>query len=227
MALVVTGSGSRSIIPTKELSDLLTDPELIAAIEAEEALCLDQASGQLASERADALARYKGDLLGNEIDGRSQIVDRTVMDTIEWIMPSLTRIYLGGDEIGKFEAWGPEDEEAAQVETDVCNWYLEAKNDFYSQINSTLRDALLLKNGYMVGYWQSKYDTMTETYKGMSDEELAMLSQDSEVEVVEHDEYPDPNAGQMHMMPDGQPMPGMMPGMPPAPPPTLHDVKVE
>src|SRR6478609_1132344 len=186
---------------------MLTDSELIAAIEAEEALALDQASGKLATERADALARYRGELYGNEIDGRSQVIDKSVFDTIEWIMPSLVRIYLGGDQIGKFEARGPQDEAAADQETQVCNWYLEAKNDIFSQINATLRDALLLKNGYMVGYWQCKYDTMTETYKGLADEELAMLMQDGEVNVVEHSDYPDPNAPQQPMqaaMPDAQ-----------------------
>jgi len=202
---------------------LLTDDEILAAVEHEEALSQDSMTGELQRERADALDRYRGLPLGNEIDGRSQVVDKSVFDTIEWIMPSLARIYLGGDEIGRFEARGPEDEEAAKRETEVCNWYLEAKNDFFSQINSTLRDALLLKNGYMVGYWQCKYDTMTETYKGLADEEVAMLAQDSEVEIVEHSEYPDPAP----MMMPQQPMQPGMPPQPPMPQPMLHDVKVE
>jgi hypothetical protein len=176
----------------------LTDDELIAALEGEEAQALDGSTGQLAQERADALDRYRGAPLGNEVEGRSQIVDRSVMDTIEWIMPSLTRIYLGGDEIGKFDPRGPEDEEGAQLETDVCNWYLEAKNDSFSQVQSTLRDALLLKNGYMVGIWQTKRDTMVETYIGQTEEEFAMLLQDGEVEVIEHTERPDPVYGVVH-----------------------------
>ncbi len=211
----------------------LTDEELVAAIESEEALALDKANGELAGLRATALARYKGDPLGNEVEGRSQVVDKSVADTIEWIMPSLVRIYLGGDDIGQFEAIGPEDEAAAKAETEVCNWYLQAKNDYFSQINATLRDALLLKNGYMVAYWNKRYDTMTETYLGQSDEEAAMLMQDPEVTVVEHSEYPDPNAPVMPVM-GAQVMPGM-PGQPPTagmppeppPPPMLHDIKVE
>jgi len=213
---------------------VITDDELIAAIEAEQALALDGRSGELARERADALDRYRGLPLGNEVDGRSQVVDKSVFDTIEWIMPSLVRIYLGGDDIGKFEPRGPEDEAAAKQETEVCNWYLEAKNDFYAQINATLRDALLLKNGYMVGYWQCRYDTMTETYIGKTDDELAMLMNDPEVEVVEHTEYPDPlmaatagGAGTpqgVQGMAVPQPVGPQAGGMPA---PMLHDVKVE
>src|SRR5437667_8190117 len=89
---------------------LKTDAEIIAAIENEEALALDTASGELVKERTDALARYRGEPLGNEQEGRSQVVDKSVLDTIEWIMPSLVRIYLGGDEVGHFEAIGPEED---------------------------------------------------------------------------------------------------------------------
>jgi hypothetical protein len=133
------------------------------------------------------------------------------MDTIEWIMPSLMRIFMGGDEIGKFDPTGPEDEKPAERDTDVCNWYLQNRGDFFSQCSATLRDALLLKNGYMVGVWQKKYDTMVESYVGQSDEEAAMLTQDPEVKVLEHTEYPDPS-GALDQM--GQPI-------------NLHDIKVE
>lgn len=183
----------------------LTDEELIAAIEAEESVALDSHSGELRNERSDAWERYNGKPLGNEVEGRSQIVDKGVMDTIQWIVPSLVRIYLGGDDIGQFEPVGPEDEYAAQCETEVCNWYLQSRNDFYSHIVSTLTDALLLKNGYIAGNWTVRKDVMTERYQGLADEEFAMLMQDQDVEVVEHSEYADPT------------FPGVM----------LHDCKVE
>src|SRR6266403_1004446 len=155
-----------------------SDDEILAAIEAEEALALDTQSGELQKQRTDALARYRGLPLGDEKEGRSQVVDKSVLDTIEWIMPSLIRIYLGGDEIGHFDAIGPEDEEAAKAETDACNWYLTAKNDTFSHINSTLRDALLLKTAYIAGQWRTDKTVVTETYIGLADEELALLMQD-------------------------------------------------
>lgn len=192
-----------------------TDEELISQLEAEETRAVDSLTGILAQERAEALARYKGDPLGNEVEGRSQVVDRSVMDTVEWIMPSLMRIFMGGDEIGKFDPIGPQDEPAADRETDVCNWYVQNRGDFFTECAAALKDALLLKNGYMVVNWRRRYDTMTETYVGLSDEEAAMLTQDQEVTVIEHtdrvdelgqpvhdlkvemkkcDEYPEPEA---------------------------------
>jgi hypothetical protein len=222
----------------------LTDAELVAAIEQEERQSIDTHSGELHKERVDALARYRGELLGNEIDGRSQIVDMTILDTIESIMPSLIAVFTGGENMGEFEPRGPEDEAAAKAETEAVNWNLGTKNDLFSHVNATLRDALLLKNGYMVGYWQTRVDEMTETYVGLADEEVAMLAQDPEVKITEHSEYPDPlwqppmNAmagGPQASLPGGAVM-GAPPGGPAGPggqagerpaPPMLHDVTVE
>jgi len=120
------------------------------------------------------------------------------MDVIEWIMPSLIRIYQGGEEIGKFDPRGPEDEEAAQVETDVCNWYLEKKNDLFSHVSATLKDSLLLKNGYMIGLWCTRTDMMSESYFDKSEEEVMALMDDPEVTVVAQTPKPDPVSGQTY-----------------------------
>jgi len=175
----------------------LSPEEIIASLENAERLAIDGSTGDLAKERAEALNRYRGAPLGNEVEGRSQVVDRSIMDTIEWIMPSLTRIYQGGDDIGQFEPMGPEDEESAKSETEVCNWYLENKNDSFSQLQATLRDALLLRNGYMVGLWRKREDTVTETYIGKTEEEAAALLQDEGVTLIESTPRKDPIYGQV------------------------------
>src|SRR5574343_486215 len=167
----------------------LNDHELIAAIEAEEDTALDGTTGTLDAERNEAINRWRGLPLGNEQEGRSQVVSRDLMDTIEWIAPSLARVFLGGSDIGQFQARGPEDEEAAKTETDVCNWYLESKNDSFSQIMSTMKDALLLRCGYLLAFWKERTDTMVERYEGLSDEEAAIILDDPEVKVVEHTQY--------------------------------------
>lgn len=165
--------------------------DLIAAIEEQESLAAG--SGALAEARRDALDHYLGKPYGDEQDGRSQVVMRDVADTVEWIKPSLLKIFCSGDEVAAFDAVGPEDEPMAEQETDYVNHVLMRKNDGFVIFHDWIHDALIQRNGYV---WvkavkESKQDR--EPYKGLSEEELAMLIQDPEVEVLEHtpsvDEY--------------------------------------
>ena len=41
--------------------------------------------------------RYYGRPLGNEVAGRSRFITREMMDTVEWMMPYLTRMFAAGD----------------------------------------------------------------------------------------------------------------------------------
>ena len=195
----------------------LSNDELISAIEQEEATAINWADGPLAEQRAEALRRYNRELYGNEVDGRSQVVSNDVQDVITSIMPSLARVFLSGDEVGKFEPIDPSDQ-GAEVESECVNWYLMTKNDGYSVIYAALKDALLLGNSYIKAWWRENNSVKVERYKGLSDEELAIILQDKDVQVVEHDAYPDPDA------PPPQPM-GMDLQM--APQAMLHNLKVQ
>ncbi len=192
----------------------LSNDELISAIEQEEATAINWADGPLAEQRAEALRRYNREPYGNEVEGRSQVVSNDVQDTITSIMPSLARVFLSGDEIGKFEPIDPSDQ-GAEIESEVTNWYLMTKNDGYSVIYAALKDALLLGNSYVKAWWRENNSVKAERYKGLSDEELAIILQDRDVQVVEHDAYPDPEAP-----PAMDPM-----GMPVQP--MLHNLKVQ
>ncbi len=198
------------------------DAEILAAIETEEQSALDL-YGALAQDREEALNRYKGAPTGDEQPGRSAVVDMSIADTILWIMPSLMRIYMGGDEIGRFDARGPEDEKGAEQETKVVNWYLENRNDCYESVYSAFHDALLLRNGYIMGQWRTDFTVMTEKYQGLADEEAALLLQSKEVDVLEHTEYPHPEYAAVA----GSLNPSLNPEAGAAPIPMCHDIKVE
>lgn len=220
----------------------MSDDELVAQIEAEEAEAYGWLSGELANDRTDAIDRFNAKPYGNEVAGRSSVVSSDVRDTVEALMPSVARVFLSGDEIGKFEPISPEDV-GYEVESEICNWYLMTRNDGFNQLYAAFKDALLQGNGYVKAWWETKQDIRVERYAGLSDEEAAILLEDDDVEVVEHTAYPDPleDAGEPEpvdadeMMPEAAPMPGqgmtppMVPGMgqPPEVPRTLHDIKVE
>ena len=62
----------------------VTEDDIVQRIDAE----ISEALGfgdQISAQRSKAMKYYYGEPFGNEVDGRSQYVDSTVQDSIEWI----------------------------------------------------------------------------------------------------------------------------------------------
>lgn len=170
------------------MADDYEDSQLIAAIEGYEADA--QAHGNLSEERVEALDRYLGEPMGNEIEGRSQVVSRDTWDTIEWIKPQLADIFCGGDEVVSFSPRGPEDEKGAEQETDYVNYTITQRNNWFEIWNNWSHDALLQKNGYVMCHWDDSEDRTKEKYSGLTEEEMTLLMQDDGVELVESEARP-------------------------------------
>lgn len=155
---------------------------LLAAIERHETLA--DSFGNLAEDRQTALDYYLGRPMGNEVEGRSQVVSRDVWDTVEWIKPQLADIFIGGDQVVQFNPVGPEDTQAAEQESEYVNHIITEKNDWFNVWYNWSHDALLQKNGYVIAYYDESEDRTTEEYCGLSMDELALLAQDPEIEIV-------------------------------------------
>jgi hypothetical protein len=180
------------------------------------------ASGELATQRAYAIERYLAAPYGDEVDGRSQVVDTGLRDTIEWVMPQVLRVFLSGDEVVKFAPTSFEDEQAAKQETEYVNHVMLEKNDAFNVFSTWFRDAMMSKVGYVKAAWTERQDVLLETYQGLNDDTLSIVMADPSVQIAEQQDYPDPDAVQPPM-PAPQAM-GM--GMTPPPQPMLHDVKL-
>lgn len=142
----------------------------------------------LAEQRVQALDYYLGNPLGNEIDGRSQVVSRDVWDTIEWIKPQIADIFCSGDEVVSFSPTGPEDVQAAEQETQFINHVITQKNDWFTTWYAWSHDALLQKTGYVLAYWDEGEDRQKEKYKGLTDDEFALILSDESAVPIEHEE---------------------------------------
>jgi hypothetical protein len=164
----------------------MTKRELSAHLEQEINSALGYKDGKLTEQRSDALDRYYGKKYGNEQEGRSQIVTRDVADVIEWIMPSLMKIFTSGDKVVQFEPQGPEDVEMAKQSTDYVNYVIMRQNPGFSTIYQWFKDALLQKNGIVKHYWDDSSETLREEYKNLTEEEFTALLLDDNVEVLEH-----------------------------------------
>ena len=148
-------------------------------------------SGTLSEQREKAMEYYYGLPFGNEVDGRSQYVDSSVMDTIEWIKPSLMRVFASGDEMVTFNPVGPEDVEAAEQATDYVNYIFTKDNPGWEILYSWFSDALLQKNGIVKCWWDEYEDWNREEYNSLDEQEFNALILSPGVEIIEHTAYAD------------------------------------
>lgn len=206
----------------------ITDAELLAAIGAAEESAIGATRGGITTDRADAIDRYLGKTYGDEKPGESQVISRDVADVVEGVTANVLKPFVGGDQVVQFDPRGPEDEEAAKQETDYVNFVVLERNNGFLTLSTAVKDALLLRNGYAIGEWTVRQDVISETYEGLTEEQLAMLDQDDDVEIVAHTEYQDEQAAQQIAMQMQQAMmQAQQTGQPPPQPPEvpfLHDV---
>jgi len=179
----------------------MTDDQILSKIDNEEQIAYGINDAQLSSERAEAVNFYLGEKFGNEVEGRSQVVSYDVQDTIESALPQLLKVFVSGDEVVKFEPKGPEDQDAANQETDYVNHIVMEKNPGFEIFYVWFKDALLSKNGYVKAYYEEYEEAEEESYNGLTDDQLDMLASDDNIEILEHTSYPDPSAPQMPLTP--------------------------
>ena len=148
-------------------------------------------SDTISKQRETAMDYYYALPFGNEVEGRSQYVDSSVMDTIEWIKPSLMRVFASGEEMVTFEPYGPEDVESASQATDYVNHIFTKDNNGWEILYTWFTDALLQKNGIVKVWWDDYEDWNREEYNGLDEQEFNLLVMSPEVEVMEHTPYVD------------------------------------
>jgi hypothetical protein len=165
----------------------MTEDELVARIHGEITDSLGYGD-TISEQREQAMEYYYGLPFGNEVDGRSQYVDSTVQDTIEWIKPSLMRVFASGDEMVKFTPHGPEDVAMAAQASDYVNYVFTKDNPGWEIMYSWFTDALLSKNGIVKVWWDETEEETREEYHGLTEPELTHLLTSSEVEVIAHTE---------------------------------------
>jgi hypothetical protein len=209
--------------------------KLIGAINAAESNSYGY-DDDLASERALAIRYYQGENIEPAPDGRSQVVDRSLYETIQWMLPSLSRIFASGDDVVELPPVGPEDEKAAKQEAEYLNFIVLQRNNWFDIFNTAAKDALLTKGGYLYPYREKRRQVEIERYERQTEQGVALILQDG-AEVVKLKEYPDPDyktpppQPMMQMGPQG-PMPMMDPAtgqpamQPPQPPPMLYNLEI-
>src|SRR5204862_4149409 len=79
--------------PENNVMSQMSESELKSILAAEIADSLAHLGGELSEQRRKALRYYLGEPFGNEQEGRSKVVSTDVADVVEWILPSLLKIF--------------------------------------------------------------------------------------------------------------------------------------
>jgi hypothetical protein len=211
---------------------------LLAAIDAaEQSSYSSEGDTQLSTDRAYAIDMYLGKNLEPAPEGRSQVIDRSVFETIQWILPSLVDIFANGDDVVNIPPVGPEDEGGAKQEGQYLNHVILQKNPEQWLITfiTWALDAMMTKNGYCLAYSEKRRNEDIDRYERQTEQGVKLLMQDKDVQVEVDSEYPDPDYVEpppqpvidpMTGQPSMDPMTGQPVMQPPPPAPMLYDVTV-
>lgn len=198
--------------------DEMTETELVSIVDAAINNSLGKMDTRLSNDRLQAMKYYLGDKTGNlappEAEGRSSVVSMDVADTIEWILPTLIRMFTAGDQAVEYTARSEAAVPFAEQATNWANYVFYTQNEGFIIIHDWFKDALLQKLGIVKTWWDDSKDITTEEYEGLTLEEITIMMQDGTVEVIQKTER----------MPDeimGQPV---QEGMPVA---LVYDIKVK
>src|SRR3990167_571647 len=131
----------------------MDEKQLKAAIKNQITNAVGFIGGEISADRKNAMRDYMGQPLGNEIDGRSQVVSTDVQDVIESVMPDIIRVFTASDEAVKFDPVGPEDEQSAEQATDYVNYIWNVDNPGFNIFHDWFKDAFLQKNGIIKHWW--------------------------------------------------------------------------
>jgi hypothetical protein len=198
----ITTTDAQDVEITKETfnerrsADAMDDGEVLQITEKfiQEAMsfCFDD----LGAERNRAMIYYLGlpesDLAPSGIPDRSEVVSTDVSDTIEWMLPALMAIFTAGPSVVEFTPRKEGDEDAAEQATEYLNYIFYQQNPGWETLYTWFKDALIQKVGVMKVWWDDTPETVTEFYRGLTEDQLTDMLEDDTIEPVEHTAYPDP-----------------------------------
>lgn len=121
--------------------------------------------------------------------GRSTIVSSDVMDTIEWMMPSLMRVFTAAQDIVVIQPVGGEDVSAAEQHQALINYQFNYKMEGFTKFYTWFKDALIYGLGVIKLTWESFYEKRPFYYEEMSEEEFTALGIQPDISIEEFDEY--------------------------------------
>ena len=162
----------------------MTEEEIKNLIEDHITSALAYVNDEVSADRETALDYYLRKPYGNEVNGKSSIVTGEVAEAVDGALPQLMKVFTQSSDAVDFLPVGDGDADVADTITQYVNHVFNKMNDGASIFHNWFWDALVQKNGVVKAYWDESIKTTTESYEGLSIDELTQLTQDDNVEIV-------------------------------------------
>ena len=139
-----------------------------------------------------AVSYYLGKPFGNEVSGKSSVVDRSVASAIDGALPQLLKIFTQSVDVVEFTPQSDGDAAVAEDVTQYVNHIFNKDNDGAILMHNWFWDALVNKVGIISARWDDAEEQITEEYQGLSEDELTMLTNDEGIKILEQEELVQP-----------------------------------
>jgi hypothetical protein len=175
----------------------LTEKEMLTAVQQEINDAEGYDGGTLSRVREDALMYYFVEPeAAPSMPGRSKVQSSDVADMVEavtaQIMPAFSM-----ESLVEFQAVDDDDVEQAQQETEAVEDVIMSKNNGMYEIESAIKDALIMRNGFIKVFLDERVDTDTKRYERLTVLQYGELARkavadveqvDNGIEITEHEE---------------------------------------
>ena len=114
----------------------------------------------------------------------SDVTASDMHDTIEWAIPSLIKVFFGGEDICKLQGARTEkDEESAVAHTDLIKYQLERHNEGFLVFYDWIKNAMVDNLGIVKCYWERSEESQTCEVV-CSPEQLIELQSNPKVSII-------------------------------------------
>lgn len=166
----------------------LSDDELKQYVEDKLTTAMGAAGSQIALDRLRNLEAYlaepEGEWSPPEIEDRSAVVATDVADTIEWLLPSLLRVFASNKDAIEATAKRPQFEAGAHLVTETLRWVFWDQLDGVTFLYNWAKDGLMQKVGFARVGWRNSVRSTRLRYEGLTMGQVEMLAADDGVQIV-------------------------------------------
>lgn len=156
--------------------------ELVQKLRGQLMECAGWDGDRISADRKRALDYYFQRPRKDEMRGRSNVVSGDISAMVEANLAQMMDSF-SGDQIAEFEANGPLDDDQAALETFTVMSAIMRDNNGYRELGTAIKDALLLRNGWMKCWVTEDARSETLDLESASPETIAGIAENPDVTV--------------------------------------------